>query len=66
MKKLKKLMLWYHMFNKRLLHKYSFILILVLVPILVPIAKLAMSEDSSILKVALVSNESKSAEEIVK
>ncbi len=66
MKKLKKLMLWYHMFNKRLLHKYSFILILVLVPILVPVAKLAMSEDSSILKVALVSNESKSAEEIVK
>ena len=66
MKKLKKLMLWYHMFNKRLLHRYSFILILVLIPILVPIAKLAMSEDSSILKVALVSNESKSAEEIIK
>ncbi len=65
MKKFKNLMLWYYMFNKRLLHRYSFILILVLIPILVPALKIAMSGDSSILKVALVSNGSESAEEII-
>ena len=65
MKKIKKLMLWYYMFNKRLLHRYSFLLILLLIPILVPVAKIALSEDSSILKVALVANESKAAEEII-
>ena len=65
MKKIKNLMLWYYMFSKRLLHRYSFLLILLLIPILIPVAKIAMSGESSILRVAIVGNGSESANEVI-
>lgn len=53
MKNIKKLFIWYLMFTKRLFRRYSFVLILLLIPISIPCAKIAMEQDSGILTVAL-------------
>lgn len=50
---MKKTLTWYYMFTKRLLRHYSFILILALIPVLLPVANSVMTRDSSVFKVAL-------------
>jgi len=41
------------MFNKRLFRRYSFVLILLLIPVLIPVAGLMMSQGSGIMNVGL-------------
>lgn len=53
MDKIKKLLLWYHMFSKRLFHKRSFIFILLLIPVSVFCLKAALKEESGIVRIAL-------------
>lgn len=57
MRNIKKLFTWYLMFTKRLFHRGSFILILLMIPISIPCAKIAMEQDSGILTVALYSED---------
>lgn len=57
MRKIKRLLLWYLMFLKRLFKRYSFIVILLIIPILIPVAKTVMSEDSGMVTVALCSED---------
>ena len=55
------------MFTKRLLRHYSFVVILLMIPVLLPIADSVMSKDSSVFKVALSSqDESESAKKAIK
>ncbi len=54
MKRIKNLFTWYCMFTKRIFHKYSFIMILLLIPLSIPAAKIAITqEDSGIMNIAL-------------
>lgn len=55
MKKIRNLLMWYYMFTKRLFRRYSFILILLLIPVIVPVARVALSRESGIMNVALCS-----------
>ena len=57
MTNIKKLFIWYWMFTKRLFRRYSFILILLLIPIVIPCTKIAMEQDSGILTIALYSED---------
>ncbi len=68
MDKIKKLLLWYHMFNKRLFHKRSFIFILLLIPVSVFALKAALKEESGIVRIALFAENKDSviANEIIK
>lgn len=52
---IKKFLLWYWFSMKRLLFKPSFVILLCLVPVLLPIGKATMTEDSGVLTVALSS-----------
>lgn len=64
---MKKILTWYYMFTKRLLRHYSFVVILLMIPVLLPIADSVMSKDSSVFKVALSSqDESESAKKAIK
>lgn len=57
---------WYLAFIKRLFHKFSFIVILCLIPALIPLGTGAMSEDSGVLTIALSSEDKgKEAEQII-
>ena len=58
---LKKGLIWYFMCSKRLLHKFSFIIILCLIPVIIPFTKLAMSGESGILKIAVASQDNSPA-----
>ncbi len=54
MKHIKKCLIWYFMYSKRLLHKVSFIVLLCLIPALVPLSYSIMSsENSSMLHIVL-------------
>lgn len=53
MKSLKKYFIWYYMLSKRLLKKKSFIILLCIIPIIIPLVNMAMSQDSGILKIVL-------------
>ncbi len=58
---LKKCAAWYFMCSKRLLHKLSFIIILCLIPVIIPVTKLAMSGESGILRIAVASQDNSPA-----
>lgn len=68
MRKIKRLLMWYIMFSKRLFKRYSFIVILLMIPVLIPVAKTAMSEDSGMVTVALCMEDStdETAAEVIK
>ncbi len=53
MKKTKKALIWYLMFSKRLLHKFSFIFLLCLIPAVIPLMNTVLSDDAGILKIVL-------------
>lgn len=54
MRYLKKALIWYFMYNKRLLHKVSFIILLCLIPALVPLSYSIMSSgDTNMLHIML-------------
>ncbi len=53
MRKIKRTLLWFYMLSKRLFRKYSFLVILLLIPLLFPMANAAMHSESGILKIAL-------------
>ena len=61
MNPLKKSLIWYFMCSKRLLHKMSFIIILCLIPVIIPVTKLAMSGESGILKIAVAAQDNSPA-----
>lgn len=61
MNSLKKCLIWYLMCSKRLVHKLSFLIILCLIPVIIPVAKLAMSGESGILRVAVASQDNSPA-----
>lgn len=58
---IKKCLIWYFMCSKRLIHKLSFIIILCLIPVIIPVTKLAMSGESGILKIAVASQDNSPA-----
>ena len=58
MKRIRKYLVWYFMFSKRLMHKLSFIILILLIPALVPLANSAMSDESGVLKIALCNEHS--------
>lgn len=60
---IEKFLLWYWFSMKRLLLKPSFVILLCLVPVLLPIGKATMSEDSGVLTVALSSENGDSVSE---
>ncbi len=58
---IKKCLIWYFMCSKRLIHKLSFIIILCLIPVIIPVTKLAMTGESGILKIAVASQDNSPA-----
>lgn len=63
---IKKFFLWYLMLTKRLFHKFSFIVLLCLIPVMVFATNGAMSEKSGVLKIMLCSeSENSGAEDII-
>ena len=66
MKTLRKLFMWCIMLSKRLLRKYSFAILLFLIPLFVYCANHYMQSDSSVLKIAICSEDnSKIAEKVI-
>lgn len=61
MKNVKKLFAWYWMFTKRLFRRYSFIFILLMIPISIPCVKMAMEQGNGVLTVALCSEDGNDA-----
>lgn len=57
MNRINKCAVWFYMYSKRLLHKFSFVILLCLIPVVVFLANSAMSEDSSVLRIALYSED---------
>ena len=53
MRRFRKYFVWFYMLCKRILHKWSFILLLCLVPIIIPITDVAMTQESGIVRVIL-------------
>lgn len=53
MEKIKKMLTWQYMFTKRLFHKYSFILILLIIPVSVFALSTVSGQDAGVMKVAL-------------
>lgn len=53
----KNILIWYWIFTKRLFRRYSFILILCLIPVLIPIANFAMKQESGVVNIALCSED---------
>ena len=63
---IKKFFLWYFMLTKRIFHKFSFIILLCSIPLMVLATDAAMSEESGVVKILLYSEEGNSgAEEII-
>ncbi len=58
MKKLRKAFIWYLMFSKRLLHKFSFIFLLCLIPAVIPLMNTVLSDDAGILGIVLCTEDS--------
>ena len=58
MTKIKKYFIWYVMSGKRLLKKLSFVILLLMIPLLIPVADSLMTEESGVVKVALSAEES--------
>lgn len=66
MKYIRKALIWYYMYSKRLLHKLSFVILLCLIPALVPVAQNAMTGESGALTIALCGErDDESAENII-
>lgn len=57
MKKLRKLLVWSFMLNKRLLKKASFLFVLCLIPVLVVFMSLFAQQDSGVVRIALCSED---------
>lgn len=57
MTKIKKYFIWYVMSGKRLLKKLSFVILLLMIPLLIPVADSLMTEESGVVKVALSAEE---------
>ncbi len=64
---IKNMLLWFFMLAKRLFRKYSFLVILLLIPLLIPLANAAMHAESGVLKIALAheKRENPAAEAII-
>lgn len=58
MTKVKKYFIWYIMSGKRLLKKLSFVILLLMIPMLIPVADSLMAEESGVVKVALSAEDS--------
>ncbi len=52
---MKKSIIWFYMLTKRLLRRYSFWVLLLLIPLLLPAANAAMQNDGGVLRIALCS-----------
>ena len=57
MSKFRKCFMWFCMLTKRLFHQWSFLLILCMIPLVIPVANIAMNEDSGVFRVALYSED---------
>lgn len=63
---IKKFFLWYFMLTKRLFYKFSFIILLCVIPLMVLATDAAMSEESGVIKIMLYSEKGNTgAEEII-
>ena len=49
--------MWFFMLTKRLFHRWSFLIILCMIPLVMPIANMAMNDDSGVFRVALYSED---------
>jgi len=65
-RKIRDLAIWFLMFCKRLLHRPSFIVLLLIIPISVTAVKLSVSDNSGVLKIGLCSEDSELSRTIVK
>jgi len=50
---MKKMCIWFYMLTKRLFFRWSFLVLLLLIPLLLPAANTAMQGDSGVLRIAL-------------
>lgn len=57
MSKFRKCLMWFCMLTKRLFHQWSFLLILCMIPLVIPVANIAMNEDSGAFRVAILSED---------
>ncbi len=63
---MKKAWIWLYMLTKRLFRKYSFLIILLLIPLAIPLANTAMQSESGVLRIALCNaGTDKNAENII-
>lgn len=63
---IKKLFLWYWMLTKRLFHKFSFVILLCCIPIMVLITNTAMTGESGVLTILLYAeDEDSGAEDVI-
>jgi len=53
MTKFRKSLVWFYMLTKRILHKWSFLLLLCMIPLIIPMTNLAMSQESGIVRIVL-------------
>ncbi len=53
MTRIRKYFVWFFMLSKRLLHQWSFIVLLCMIPIIVPLTNIAMSQESGVVRIAL-------------
>ncbi len=53
MKKAKHYLTWFYMLGKRLLRQWSFVVLLCLITVMIPLGNMAMQEDSGLMKVTL-------------
>ena len=56
MKKLSKVLIWFYMHGKRLLFSRSFVMLLCLIPLLIPMLGIAANQDSGMLHIILCSD----------
>ena len=66
MSTLKRGFIWFFVSGKRLLHKWAFVIILCIIPIIVPLTELAMQQDSNIMKIGICTeSDSESTKSII-
>ncbi len=53
MKKVKYCVTWFYMLGKRLLRQWSFVVLLCLIPVMIPIGNMAMQQESGLMRVTL-------------
>ena len=53
MRKVRNGVIWYFMFSKRLLHKFSFVVLMCLIPVVIPLTNVALSDDAGVIRVVL-------------